>query len=51
MASASTWEFVAQVAGDCTLKIWEGLYHETPNEPEKAEVIAFMIDWIKAHIG
>jgi alpha-beta hydrolase superfamily lysophospholipase len=42
-------EFAAKVPGDCTLKIWDGLYHETHNEPEKAEVLGFMIQWIKAH--
>ncbi len=43
-------EFAAKVPGDCTLKIWEGLYHETHNEPQKAEVIAFMLDWLKRHL-
>jgi alpha-beta hydrolase superfamily lysophospholipase len=42
-------EFAAKVKGDCTIKIWEGLYHETHNEPQKAEVLAFMIQWLKAH--
>lgn len=41
-------EFAAKVHGDCTLKLWEGLYHETHNEPEKAEVLAFMVDWLNA---
>lgn len=44
-------QFASQVAGDRTLRIWEGLYRETHNEPEKAEVIAFIFDWIKAHSG
>ncbi len=42
-------EFAAKVHGDCTLKLWEGFYHETHNEPEKAEVLAFMIDWLQKH--
>lgn len=42
-------EFAAKVRGDCTLKLWEGFYHETHNEPEKAEVLAFMIDWLQKH--
>lgn len=33
--------------GDITYKRWEGLYHETHNEPEKAEVIQAMVEWIK----
>jgi len=42
-------EFANKVPGDCTLKLWEGLYHETHNEPEKAGVLAFMVDWLKKH--
>jgi len=43
-------EFAAKVpARRCTLKLWEGFYHETHNEPEKAEVLAFMIDWLQKH--
>jgi acylglycerol lipase len=30
-------QFAAKVRGDCTLKLWEGFYHETYNEPEKGE--------------
>ena len=44
-------EFAAKVPGNCTLKIWDGLYHETHNEPEKAEVLGFLVQWIKAHTG
>lgn len=29
-----------------TLKIWADCYHETHNEPEKAQVIDFMIHWL-----
>lgn len=42
-------EFASKVPGHCTFKLWEGLYHETHNEPQKAEVLAFMIQWLKAH--
>lgn len=43
-------EFAARVpAGRCTLKLWEGFYHETHNEPEKAEVLGFMVDWLNTH--
>ncbi len=41
--------FADQVKGDCTLKLWEGFYHETHNEPEKAQVLGLMIDWLQAH--
>ncbi len=40
-------EFAAKVpAGRCTLKLWEGFYHETHNEPEKTQVLQFMLDWL-----
>jgi alpha-beta hydrolase superfamily lysophospholipase len=48
-SATATQEFAAKVPGDCTLKLWEGFYHETHNEPEKAEVLAFMIDWLQKH--
>lgn len=49
-------EFVAAVlAGeesnkDVTLKLWEGLYHETHNELEKDEVLAYLVSWIEMHL-
>lgn len=33
---------------DKTLKMWEGLYHEILNEPEKDEVMKEIIAWIKS---
>jgi alpha-beta hydrolase superfamily lysophospholipase len=55
-----TSDSIAKVAGsdvlaervktqDFTYQRWEGLYHETHNEPEKDVVIASMLDWIIAH--
>lgn len=43
--------FAAKVRGDCTLKIWDGLYHEIHNEPEKDQVIGFMVNWLNRHAG
>jgi alpha-beta hydrolase superfamily lysophospholipase len=41
----------AKMAGErCTLKIWEGFYHELHNEPEKEEVLVFLIDWMNARL-
>ncbi len=37
-------------SADKTLKLYEGLYHELVNEPEKEQVIADMIDWITKRI-
>lgn len=42
-------EFAARVKTDCTLKLWDDLYHELHNEPEKDRIIAFTIDWINKH--
>jgi len=39
-------EFAKRVSGNCTLRLWEGLYHEIHNEPEKDQVIAKIIQWL-----
>jgi alpha-beta hydrolase superfamily lysophospholipase len=39
-------QFAAQVSGLCTFKLWEGLYHEPHQEPEKGEVIGFIMKWL-----
>lgn len=43
-------EFADLDPNDCTLKIWDGLYHEIHNEPEQNEVFAFMIDWVNSQL-
>ncbi|MCI0551358.1 MAG: lysophospholipase [Anaerolineae bacterium] len=47
-------EDFARLAGennkDVTLKLWDGLYHEVHNEPEKAEVFKVMIDWLEKRL-
>ncbi|GAB2827751.1 monoacylglycerol lipase [Actinocorallia aurea] len=35
---------------DLTVRIWDGLYHEPHNEPEKAEVLAEIVTWLNAHL-
>lgn len=45
----ATEQFAARVPGEVTLKLWDGLAHETHNEPAKDEVIAFLVDWLKEH--
>lgn len=40
-------EFARAAGKNCTLKIWDGLYHEIHNEPEKAEVLTNMATWIR----
>jgi alpha-beta hydrolase superfamily lysophospholipase len=45
-----TCEFAGKVSGDCTLEVWEGCYHEIHNEPEKVEVLGYMVDWLNKHL-
>jgi acylglycerol lipase len=41
---------LAREAGvEVTLKVWDDLYHEVHNEPEKEEVFKFMIEWLDKH--
>ena len=35
-----------QLSGHCTFKLWEGLYHEIHNEPEKEQVLRFIVSWM-----
>jgi alpha-beta hydrolase superfamily lysophospholipase len=39
-------EFAASLGGRARLVLWENLYHETHNEPEKAEVLKMAMDWM-----
>lgn len=43
-------EFANLVPADCTLKFWDGLYHEIHNEPEQNEVFAFAIEWMNSQL-
>jgi alpha-beta hydrolase superfamily lysophospholipase len=42
-------EFAAK-SDKVTLRVWDGFYHEIHNEPEKAQVIQVMIDWMKERL-
>lgn len=44
-------QFAELVKGDCTLKMWEGLFHETHNEPEQNQVMSFILDWLNNHLA
>ncbi len=39
-------EFAAQAGERCTLKIWDGFYHEIHNEPEQGEVFGYLLEWL-----
>jgi alpha-beta hydrolase superfamily lysophospholipase len=43
-------EFADLVPGDCTLKIWDDLYHELHNEPQKDAVLSYVLSWINARL-
>jgi acylglycerol lipase len=43
-------KLVSEAGGDVTFKLWDDLYHEVHNEPEKAEVFKFMIQWLDKHL-
>lgn len=38
-------------APDTTVKMYEGLYHEVHNEPQKDEVLSDMANWLDAHVA
>ncbi len=42
-------EFAARAGKTAELKIWDGMFHETHNEPQKAQVLQAMRDWLDAH--
>jgi acylglycerol lipase len=33
-----------------TVKLWDGLFHEIHNEPEKGKVFEYMIQWLDEHL-
>lgn len=43
-------EFVKKLGEKVTYKEWDGLYHETHNEPEQDLVIATMLDWLEGRL-
>ena len=42
--------FTERLKGDVTLKVWQGLYHEPHNEPEKLEVMQYTLNWMVNHL-
>lgn len=41
--------FASHIQKNCTLKIWPDLFHELHNEPEKEEIMSYLIGWVKSH--
>ncbi len=44
-------DFAAHAGDFCTLKIWDGYFHETHNEPEKDDVISFYLKWAENQLS
>lgn len=44
-------EFAGHVKGDCTVKLWNGLFHELHHEPEKGDVFAYLLPWLENHLN
>ena len=49
-SAAASREFASKIDGRCTLKIWDGFYHEIHNEPEKDQVFQFTLHWLDTHL-
>jgi acylglycerol lipase len=43
-------EFAALLPENCTLKLWDGLYHEIHNEIEQDQVFALMLAWMNSQL-
>lgn len=50
-SAAATREFFNRATGNVTHHEWPGLWHETHNEPEKAQVFEYTLAWMKAVLG
>jgi alpha-beta hydrolase superfamily lysophospholipase len=50
-SAAASQEFSVKAGRFCTLKIWDGLLHETHNEINKDKVIAYYIQWTESQIA
>jgi alpha-beta hydrolase superfamily lysophospholipase len=46
----ATLRFSKRVKGDVDFKMWEGLFHETHNEPNQREVFQFALGWLEAKL-
>lgn len=47
-AAAGSKQFARQIPAKCTLKIWDGLYHELHNEVNHQEIIDLIIKWMES---
>ena len=48
ITSSDASQLFADTAGDiCRFKLWDGLFHETHNEPEKDQVLSEIAQWLE----
>lgn len=43
-----TQEFAGRVGGECSVRLWDGLAHELHNEPQKDQVLAYLVAWLRS---
>ncbi|MFN8355012.1 MAG: alpha/beta hydrolase [Spirosomataceae bacterium] len=48
---AASQHFFEQLKGDVTFRLWDGLYHELHNEPEQAEVLGYIAQWMEQKLN
>ncbi len=48
--ASGTKELATLLTNDYTLKLWEGLYHELHNEPEKDQVFDYLQSWLQRQV-
>ena len=46
---AATAKFAENLKAEHVFKRWDGLRHEPHNEPEKKEVLSFILRWLEDH--
>ncbi|MDZ4158901.1 MAG: alpha/beta hydrolase [Anaerolineaceae bacterium] len=44
-------QLAGNLQGDVTYKGWDGVYHELHNEPEKGDVLRFVLSWLESKAG
>jgi acylglycerol lipase len=43
-------EFATKAGAQCTLRVWDGLYHEIHNEPEQQQVFEVVLRWLQSTV-
>lgn len=44
-------EFSGRAGDKCTLKVWEGFYHEIHNEPGRERTFDYLTEWLKISVS